>query len=37
MRLRDYVIPDDIKQIAVPTLAHRVVLAPGIVGPPGQL
>jgi MoxR-like ATPase len=28
MRLRDYVIPDDIKQIAVPTLAHRVVLRP---------
>jgi MoxR-like ATPase len=28
MRLRDYVIPDDIKQIAVPALAHRVVLRP---------
>jgi MoxR-like ATPase len=28
MHLRDYVIPDDIKQIAVPTLAHRVVLRP---------
>jgi MoxR-like ATPase len=28
MHLRDYVIPDDIKQIAVATLAHRVVLRP---------
>jgi len=28
MHMRDYVIPDDIKQIAVPTLAHRVVLRP---------
>ena len=28
VRRRDYVIPDDIKQIAVPTLAHRVVLRP---------
>lgn len=28
MRRRDYVIPDDIKQIAVPALAHRVVLRP---------
>ena len=28
MHKRDYVIPDDIKQIAVPTLAHRVVLRP---------
>jgi MoxR-like ATPase len=28
MHLRDYVIPDDIKQVAVPTLAHRVVLRP---------
>jgi MoxR-like ATPase len=26
---RDYVIPDDIKAIAEPALAHRVVLAPG--------
>lgn len=24
---RDYVIPDDVKQMAVPTLAHRLVLA----------
>jgi len=28
LRRRDYVIPDDIKQIAVPALAHRVVLRP---------
>ncbi len=28
MHWRDYVIPDDIKQIAVATLAHRVVLRP---------
>jgi MoxR-like ATPase len=28
IRRRDYVIPDDIKQVAVPTLAHRVVLRP---------
>ena len=26
---RPYVIPDDIKAIALPTLAHRLVLAPG--------
>jgi MoxR-like ATPase len=25
---RDYVIPDDIKQVAVPALAHRVMLRP---------
>ncbi len=28
LRRRDYVIPDDIKQIAVPALAHRVTLRP---------
>ena len=28
MQLRDYVTPDDIKQIAVPALAHRVTLRP---------
>jgi MoxR-like ATPase len=28
MRQRDYVVPDDIKQVAVPALAHRVVLRP---------
>ena len=26
---RDYVIPDDVKVIAVPALRHRVILAPG--------
>jgi MoxR-like ATPase len=26
---RDYVLPDDIKAMAVPTLAHRVILGPG--------
>lgn len=26
---RDYVIPDDVKTLAVPALRHRVVLAPG--------
>ena len=26
---RDFVIPDDVKQLAAPALAHRVVLAPG--------
>jgi MoxR-like ATPase len=25
---RDFVIPDDVKRLAVPALAHRVVLAP---------
>ena len=28
MRGRDYVIPDDIKALAVPTLAHRIILRP---------
>ena len=28
MHGRDYLVPDDIKQIAVPALAHRVVLRP---------
>jgi MoxR-like ATPase len=28
MRGRDYVVPDDVKKIAVPALAHRVVLRP---------
>ncbi|HXI16854.1 MAG TPA: MoxR family ATPase, partial [Chloroflexota bacterium] len=28
MRGRDYVIPDDIKALAVPTLAHRLILRP---------
>lgn len=26
---RDYILPDDIKMLAVPTLAHRVILGPG--------
>ncbi len=26
---RDYVIPDDVKRLAVPALRHRVILAPG--------
>jgi MoxR-like ATPase len=26
---RDFVLPDDIKELAVPTLAHRVILGPG--------
>jgi MoxR-like ATPase len=26
---RDYVLPDDIKMLVVPTLAHRVILGPG--------
>ncbi len=26
---RDYVVPDDVKQLAIPTLAHRVLLSSG--------
>jgi len=26
---RDYILPDDIKALAIPTLAHRVILGPG--------
>jgi MoxR-like ATPase len=29
MRGRDFVIPDDVKSIAVPALAHRLILGPG--------
>lgn len=29
MQGRDYVLPDDIKALVVPTLAHRVILGPG--------
>jgi MoxR-like ATPase len=29
MQGRDYILPDDIKALAVPTLAHRVILGPG--------
>jgi MoxR-like ATPase len=28
MRRRDYVVPDDVKHMAVPALAHRIVLRP---------
>jgi MoxR-like ATPase len=28
LRQRDYVIPDDVKAIAVPALAHRITLRP---------
>jgi MoxR-like ATPase len=26
---RDFVLPDDVKNLAVPALRHRIVLAPG--------
>jgi MoxR-like ATPase len=26
---RDYILPDDIKALAIPTIAHRVILGPG--------
>ena len=29
MNAREFVLPDDIKALAVPTLAHRVILGPG--------
>ena len=29
LRSRDFVIPDDVKDLTVPALAHRVLLAPG--------
>ena len=29
---RDYVLPDDVKAVAVPALAHRLVLRPGALG-----
>ena len=28
MRGRDYVLPDDVKELAVPVIAHRLVLSP---------
>jgi MoxR-like ATPase len=28
LRARDYVVPDDIKGVAVPALAHRITLRP---------
>jgi MoxR-like ATPase len=27
--VREYVIPDDVKALAVPTLAHRIIIGPG--------
>jgi MoxR-like ATPase len=29
MQARDYVLPDDVKALAIPALRHRIVLAPG--------
>jgi MoxR-like ATPase len=29
LRGRDYVLPDDVKALAVPSLAHRIILGPG--------
>lgn len=29
MKGRDFVMPDDVKQVAIPALAHRLVLSPG--------
>jgi MoxR-like ATPase len=28
LRQRDYVLPDDVKELAVPTLAHRIIISP---------
>ena len=28
LRQRDYVLPDDIKELAAPTLAHRIIISP---------
>ena len=32
---RDFVTPEDVKAVAVPTLAHRLLLRPRAVGAPG--
>jgi len=32
---RPYVIPDDVKSVAVPVLAHRIILKPGVTPEPG--
>ena len=32
---RDYVVPDDVKALAAPALAHRLTLQPGAVGAAG--
>jgi MoxR-like ATPase len=29
LRGRDYVLPDDVKNLAIPALAHRIILGPG--------
>jgi MoxR-like ATPase len=29
MQGRDFVLPDDVKALAIPALRHRIVLAPG--------
>jgi MoxR-like ATPase len=28
IRQRDYVLPDDVKELAIPTLAHRIIVSP---------
>ncbi|MCE4620528.1 MAG: MoxR family ATPase [Desulfurococcales archaeon] len=32
---RAYVLPDDVKSVAVPVLAHRIILKPGVTPEPG--
>ncbi len=32
---RSYVLPDDVKSVAVPVLAHRIILKPGVTPEPG--
>jgi MoxR-like ATPase len=34
---RNYVIPDDVKSIAVPVLSHRLLLRPGVTPEPGLI
>jgi MoxR-like ATPase len=29
MQKRDYVLPDDVKDLAIPTLSHRIIMGPG--------
>lgn len=33
---RDYVIPDDVKRVAVPVLAHRIIVKPGVAADPSE-
>ena len=33
---RDYVIPDDVKRVAVPVLAHRIIVKPGAAADPSE-